>query len=329
MIDLLRFFAASWVALFHFNSYVPFRSNWYRIIVHEGKLGVPLFFVISGYCINYATNHADGPWTFFVKRIFRIYPTYWFSIMVVLFSLFCYRLYYGGNPVHLPKTLSAILATISLFTDPLAKVTPVNIVYWTLTYEIFFYLTIFIVLFFPKKHHVYWLIIITASVLILPLHNYWLLFFLQYWPSFCLGVVTYKLLHDHKSQLFAKSVLLLLCLIALSFKSVELKYTITCIISALLIMYNHYKPIRENVLSRFGDYSYSIYLLHVPVGITVLGFVKQLQIVQTNIYLNIFWDISLFIFIIWLSKLSFVYIELRGIKCGKRFINKYLGSHSK
>ena len=48
-------------------------------------LGVPIFFVISGYCIAASADSSrrkgDSPWTFLKRRFWRIYPPYWASLV--------------------------------------------------------------------------------------------------------------------------------------------------------------------------------------------------------------------------------------------------------
>jgi peptidoglycan/LPS O-acetylase OafA/YrhL len=48
------------------------------------KLGVTLFFVISGYCIAASADahhrRTDSPWRFLRRRFWRIYPPYWFAM---------------------------------------------------------------------------------------------------------------------------------------------------------------------------------------------------------------------------------------------------------
>lgn len=52
-----------------------------RAVLGFGWAGVPMFFVISGYCIAAAADAArrrgDGPGAFFVRRFRRIFPPYW------------------------------------------------------------------------------------------------------------------------------------------------------------------------------------------------------------------------------------------------------------
>ncbi|WP_406694774.1 acyltransferase [Singulisphaera sp. Ch08] len=48
-------------------------------------VGVPIFFVISGYCIAASADSTrrkgDSPWTFLKRRFWRIYPPYWASLV--------------------------------------------------------------------------------------------------------------------------------------------------------------------------------------------------------------------------------------------------------
>lgn len=70
-------------------------------LTNQGWLGVPLFFVISGYCIA-ATADATRRrpvtmWTYFVRRFRRIFPPYWaiLAFTVALITLVDYVLFPG------------------------------------------------------------------------------------------------------------------------------------------------------------------------------------------------------------------------------------------
>jgi peptidoglycan/LPS O-acetylase OafA/YrhL len=93
MLDVWRGVASLMVVLHHagfalMESDVRAASgaeSWVRWMLVEGvrrlNLGVPLFFVISGYCIGASVDatrrRGSSSWAFLGRRIWRIYPPYW------------------------------------------------------------------------------------------------------------------------------------------------------------------------------------------------------------------------------------------------------------
>jgi peptidoglycan/LPS O-acetylase OafA/YrhL len=76
---------AGWILDFSPNS-----ANLPALLLYPlslGAVGVPLFFVISGFCIHLSANRraAEGPRGFFIRRFFRIYPPYLLALL--FFSL--------------------------------------------------------------------------------------------------------------------------------------------------------------------------------------------------------------------------------------------------
>jgi peptidoglycan/LPS O-acetylase OafA/YrhL len=63
-------------------------TEWTLALTIHGKIGVPLFFVVSGYCITAAAvavqEGRHGTWAFFVRRVRRIYPPYWVLLATVV-----------------------------------------------------------------------------------------------------------------------------------------------------------------------------------------------------------------------------------------------------
>lgn len=324
LIDLLRFLAAAWVAIFHFNEPVVFIDNWYRSFLKYGYLGVPIFFVISGYCVYLAAEHSKNAKDFIIRRFFRIFPPYWFSIFLVCAVVVFFLIVYGANSVTvLPKNATGVLATLTLMAVPYSKVPIINWVYWSLTFEVFFYLVIFIFLLFTVKFRAYWLIFISLITLLLPIHEDWIFFFIKHWPEFTVGIITYRLLHYPTKELWQNIVLTVLTLLGLTLIEYLSYYVTTCAITCALITINHFYPLKKNFFSTLGDYSYSVYLIHVPISIYLFGKIKQTHFIQTNIYANIIWDFILLSFTIFLAKLMYTYIEVPAIKLGKKYANMY------
>jgi peptidoglycan/LPS O-acetylase OafA/YrhL len=313
-IDLLRIIAASWVALFHFNEPIAYINNWYRDFCKLGFIGVPIFFVVSGYCILIALHHNSNPYNFAIRRFFRIFPPYWFSVILVIIIIVGEKLITGTNSVPFPKQISDMLATVVLLTSPVTHVPTINWVYWTLPYEVMFYVAIFLIALFKQAYFTIILIIITLLTLFLPQTVNGFLSFFKYWPMFMLGVGVYNLNFNSHKKL--SLVLLIITIISLIFGGIGVSYIITSVITAGLIYWNNRRPMQQNILSKYGDISYSLYLIHVPVGIYVLGFLKLKF--QTNIIENIVCDLVVLFVCAGLSMLMFKYVEMPAIKYGKQ-----------
>ncbi len=136
-IQILRFAAALWVALYHARNYrfFPELPPWLRAIADGGFVGVDIFFVVSGVIMALATTHtATGlrPSAQFVAtRFARIYTGWWPAMLLYAAGLQAL----GTMPpdVHLLSSALLYPANFSLH---------INAVIWTLVYELYFYLLI-------------------------------------------------------------------------------------------------------------------------------------------------------------------------------------------
>lgn len=322
LIDFLRFIAAISVVLYHIYYHPTSRpDNFYaNFFFKYGKLGVPMFFVISGYCVMIALRHTKNPIEFIIRRLFRIFPPYWFSLIFTLFIIVLLRLLYGYNSVAiLPKTGRDIFFTICMLTYPFTKIAPINWSYWTLLYEVLFYITVFLSSCFKKQYFMFLLILITIGSYVVPSTDLGFLSFFKFWPLFCLGIALFKILNDSKSQLILNVFLLCLALFAFYPAHQSVHFFIASILTAILIAIAHYKPLPNNSISRLGDISYSIYLIHIPLTVYCFDQFRGLAPFRFNSLLNFFLDILLLFGLICISKLTYKYIELPSINIGKSY----------
>src|SRR5258707_14126470 len=88
-LDILRGVAALWVFTYHFPFYTAESVNPTLLkFFHLGHLGVPMFFVISGYCLMASARTVrrrnETVTSFLFRRMLRIYPPFWCSVLVVV-----------------------------------------------------------------------------------------------------------------------------------------------------------------------------------------------------------------------------------------------------
>lgn len=147
MLDVLRLLAAMSVVAFHFTARespawdgpVPDALAPVGQWAAYGRMGVPLFFVISGFVLLMSSWGRDVP-GFVASRVGRLFPAYWvavaFSIVLVLYV-------WPANPAFFGQEITTSEALLNLtMVQGAFGVHDVDGPYWTLWYEARFYLLI-------------------------------------------------------------------------------------------------------------------------------------------------------------------------------------------
>jgi peptidoglycan/LPS O-acetylase OafA/YrhL len=101
--------------------------------VDVGKIGVVIFFSISGFviCRSLNGNIIEGSKKFLIRRLLRLYPAFWVSIVLGLFSIWwLFDKPFGWN---------IIAANITMLPELFGE-QPIIGLYWTLETELVFYL---------------------------------------------------------------------------------------------------------------------------------------------------------------------------------------------
>jgi peptidoglycan/LPS O-acetylase OafA/YrhL len=130
-LDLVRFAAASIVTLFHlaYFDWHDVASNFaielsgVGLACSSGWVGVPIFFVLSGFVIAYSATGRTAE-QFVKARAVRLYPSAWICATITAILIF-------GAPTLIEEYLRSVM---------LIPVGPwIDVVYWTLGVEIAFY----------------------------------------------------------------------------------------------------------------------------------------------------------------------------------------------
>jgi exopolysaccharide production protein ExoZ len=135
-LQYLRAIAAFSVVVFHAAYYLKFIRGDDRILAiippNLGGFGVCLFFVISGYLMASLANKTSAS-RFIVHRIIRIYPIYW--LVLIVFFLINRKLGYGFT--FDPLAIALIPGDHRNYSLG---------VEWTLPFELSFYLVVFFIM---------------------------------------------------------------------------------------------------------------------------------------------------------------------------------------
>lgn len=114
-----------------------------------GRIGVVIFFAISGMLIPSSLKNETGVQQFLVRRFFRLFPAFWMSVAI-------YWIIIPGQ-----KDLMSLAANLTMLPWLLGK-EPLLGLYWTLETELYFYLVCIVVFWFGALHRLTMLAALTA-----------------------------------------------------------------------------------------------------------------------------------------------------------------------
>lgn len=273
----LRGIAALWVVLFHmhagghaadFFAAAPAPLAW---LVSMGEGGVAIFFALSGFVIAHSlrdvTPSAGLLGRFVLRRAIRLDPPYWVAILAVLCIGFVeYRMGRADAPDVSYARLLAHLA----YAQNLVGFTNFNIVFWTLCYEVQFYLFFVASMLVSQAFgeagrkavaalHFAIAAAWSAGYLASPVPG----LFVDLWYAFYLGILAYR---STSSRLAVIQMMVLSVPILLSQMAFGTIALLTAILLAIGLATGFVKNgLRLPPLLFLGTISYSLYLFHNPV----------------------------------------------------------------
>jgi peptidoglycan/LPS O-acetylase OafA/YrhL len=276
ILDALRGIAALAVALFHFTNAMP--PTLLTSVTQWGWLGVSMFFVISGFIIPYALMKSSYEFPtdygcFLLKRAARLHPPFLASLVltILLWHLSALTPGFQGQAPNYTATQVALHAPLLNGVVGMSWIQPV---YWTLAIELQYYLTIGLLMpLLSAGRPSFW---ITVSSLLLSSllprvsadSNIWLW---PYLPLFVTGILACFFLQKKISR--NEFLIGLTFATAIAAKSLSPPEAATGALSALAIAFLHYAWPRRVLW--LGAISYSLYLLHVPIGGRIINLTKR------------------------------------------------------
>jgi len=291
-LQILRAIAAWLVVGHHFmQMFYSFKTSTIvgDFFVLRGSFGIDLFFVLSGFVMFLTAKQPSvtAP-NFFIKRVIRIAPAYWFFTTVLIAWVVWFPAVYAytdWNLLSLIKSYLFIPGENPSGIGLLPFLTPG----WTLIYEFSFYTTLAICLLFTRKYAVELCFVAVAGMVLFlpdgltysPILGSWLM--LQFLCGFIIGWYVHSPLYRKINELIP---LWLQAGVLLVFAFIMLTGIFTIgvgpravaasaiILSGILIDERvEYRSKLAGFLIRCGDYSYSTYLSHV----LVIGLFLQIR----------------------------------------------------
>ncbi len=268
-LDLVRFLAAAAVCWFHWFS---LDTDHKSPAAGYGYLGVPLFFMISGFVILMTARGATLR-SFVAARVVRLYPAFWICCTLTV----CITLIVDP---HMPALgWATYLANMTMFPGPIGFEL-VNLSYWTLLLEAKFYLLVCILILCGALGRIEWVLwawLASIPLTSAPMMERWLM--TAYAPYFVGGCACFLLRERITASRWALLLAAWASAMALAVNDTGNadRMAGVCIAATgffllmLAIGQDWVSLPRSRLAVAVGAMSYPLYLLHQPIGQLLLG----------------------------------------------------------
>lgn len=270
----------------------PYDSFWAgNLLFVNGHYGVQLFFAISGFVIALTLVRSRTPAEFFVRRLARLLPAMMVCSVLTLLFINHYPDYFNASLQDLLPSWTFIDGDVWEWIFPGTKFEWIDGAYWSLFVEVRFYLIACLVYFLFKDRFLEALTFVTflssflhASLGFFQLRRYaeifsWI-FLSGYMPWFLLGASAYAV-HIGRIRLgLVMAGVSELIIVAASVKGHSLSAVfVSFALLGLFVAIRRWRFIEKlvsaSMLRVVGVASYSLYLLHQNIGVTLIGVIGR------------------------------------------------------
>lgn len=261
---LLRGIAVLIVCFCHFATAFWGKSSYFEY----GKYGVQVFFVISGFVIPFSLLRGNFSWNnyhrFVYKRFIRLYPPYLAAVVLTFLLLF-----FKSKLHHAPFPENTANMIKTLF---YAYIPDDNPVFWTLIVEAQYYLFVgcFFLLFFKYRKMTSFILlplflVVSQTTLLQGIT------FLHFIVFFFIGNLGFLIYEKIGRTIINCWVLLALLIYTFIFYNTPEFVSAFATIFFILIV----KKRLPKILNFSGEISYSIYLIHYPLGLMIINLLRR------------------------------------------------------
>ena len=296
--DTLRVFAILMVFVHHYYS----SDNYPELgnLAFFGMLGVPLFFVISGFVINLTLERTDNLKTYLKNRFIRLSPA---MIICSTITFVFFTFFYSGEGYEHSKNIWNYLIA-NTFIDPhvfnlksgYIKYYYLDNAYWSLWVEVCFYVIIGTLYFINKNKYLLYFIVL--CVIFMPLQmvfysptlrplllNYFSESQLDYYKLIARCFVLFNeciwfiigmyLLQFYQTKNKRKLYIILFLLGLVVLKERNFEVILFSFLLFFFILTFVYKPeklrfLEQPLLLKIGAASYCMYLIHYHLGVVLV-----------------------------------------------------------
>ncbi len=281
----IRDYAAAHHALFSLDTVLAYLT----IPFVWGSIGVPIFFVISGYCIHrsHAKRLAANPLyrldarDFLLRRFIRIYPVLFFAL-VLTFVLDSASLSFWPHNERLgslgPWTFVANLLALQGMVAPTYGS---NGALWTLSLEIQFY-ALYPLLFAVRRRlgagRTFAVLIVLNGVSFLLLERHNIVVFTSYWASWYLGawIAEREIKGAARPRagivgIVSMVLLALGCAAPTQYLAFQLWALAFAPVLVMMLQARASGSLAMRALETVGAFSYSLYIVHIPIFVFLVS----------------------------------------------------------
>lgn len=305
--------AVCWFHMGFWSEQLP--QGWLYDSAQYGWMGPHVFFIVSGFVVPWSLYVVGYRWRdahrYLARRLVRLDPPY-FSTMFVVIGLAYLGFHLGLHPKP-PEVDAGRIASHIAYLTTIVGEHWYNPVFWTLAIEFQFYLLIGLLLPWLASPNV----MVRRAAMLACLAAYapfaagpqftWVT---GYLPLFMLG---FTLFQHHAGLIYRREmtvwVVLLSGLVAYTF------VWYLAVVSLAAFVYMLLDRFRNGITEFLGRVSYSLYLIHLPVGIPFLRLTEDFMVTDIQRIVTACAAMALCVFAAWFF---YLWIERPSVRLARR-----------